>query len=62
MAEHDVALAGIGIAVGIGGRRADQHVVDAVAVHVAGRGDGEPALVAGIDPLDAEADLVRRGR
>src|SRR5687767_13513048 len=50
-AEHDVALAGIII----GGNSADDDIGEAIAVDVAGPGDGRAALVTRIDTVKPEA-------
>ena len=62
-AEDDVALAGDLLPSGIGARRPDDQVVDAVAVEVARARDREAAVVIGVDPVEPEAvAAVERGQ
>ena len=55
LAEHDVALAGIGVRAWVAAKGADDDVGEAVAVDVPGRGDGATAKVTRIDAVEAEA-------
>ena len=54
LAEHHVGLAGIVAAV-VAARRPDDQIGEAVAVHVAGRGDAEAGIVIRRIALDDEA-------
>ena len=58
-AEHDVAFSGAAVAVGTGIARADDQIVDAVAVDVAGCTDGSASEVERVDAVDDEA--IRAG-
>ena len=61
-AEHDIARAGIDRRFGRRSEAADDQVVDAVAVDVARAGDRDAAVVAVVDPVEAEAvAAVERG-
>ena len=59
-AEHDVALAGVVLAVRDRRAGPDDQVVDAVAVDVARARDREAAVVVRVDPVEAEAVRCRR--
>ena len=61
LAEDDIGLAGIGAAI-VAVRRADDEVVEAVAVDVAGRGDAAARLVVGGVALDDEPVGRSEGR
>ena len=54
-AEHHVALAGSSLAVGVGTIRADDQVVDAVTVDVAGAAHRTARAIVGIDAFEDEA-------
>ena len=57
-AEHHIALAAIAIGIG----SPDDHIIDTVAIDVAGARDREAAPVASIDAVDAEAIAAVEGR
>jgi len=59
LAEHDIALAGLA-AVRIGPERADDHIRQAVTVHVARAADRVAGLIVAVDTLDHEAAAPRR--
>ena len=61
-AVDDVGGAGVGALERVGAVRADQQVVAPVAVHVAGRADGDAGAVTGalaVDPQAAVAELAQ---